>query len=99
MEQLDPQKLGAGMYPFIISAVVPRPIAFISSLSKEVGSSALPGRLPRHGGECRALHAAGQAEPVALQLLWRHVRPAPGAMQQVSAGCWCANACTHTQGA
>lgn len=34
--QLDPQELGAGMYPFIISAVVPRPIAFISSLSKEV---------------------------------------------------------------
>lgn len=33
--QLDPQELGAGMYPFIISAVVPRPIAFISSLSKE----------------------------------------------------------------
>ena len=36
MTQLDPAELGAGMYPFIISAVVPRPIAFISSLSKEV---------------------------------------------------------------
>jgi hypothetical protein len=31
---LDPVKLGDAMYPFIISAVVPRPVAFISSLSK-----------------------------------------------------------------
>ncbi len=34
--ELDPAQLGAGLYPFVISAVVPRPIAFISSLSKEV---------------------------------------------------------------
>ena len=35
--QLDPAEEGASaMYPFIISSVVPRPIAFISSLSKEV---------------------------------------------------------------
>lgn len=33
---LDPSELGAGLYPFVISSVVPRPIAFISSLSKEV---------------------------------------------------------------
>ncbi|EIE20364.1 hypothetical protein COCSUDRAFT_54305 [Coccomyxa subellipsoidea C-169] len=33
--ELDPAQLGAGLYPFVISAVVPRPIAFISSLSKE----------------------------------------------------------------
>ena len=36
MQQLNPAELGAGMYPFIISAICPRPIAFISSLSKEV---------------------------------------------------------------
>ena len=34
--ELDPAQLGAALYPFVISAVVPRPIAFISSLSKEV---------------------------------------------------------------
>lgn len=34
--QLSPSDLGVGLYPFVISAIVPRPIAFISSLSKEV---------------------------------------------------------------
>jgi hypothetical protein len=34
--ELDPAELGVALYPFVISAVVPRPIAFISSLSKEV---------------------------------------------------------------
>ena len=34
--ELDPAQLGAALYPFVISSVVPRPIAFISSLSKEV---------------------------------------------------------------
>eukprot|EP00884_Botryococcus_braunii_P015938 jgi/Botrbrau1/3027/Bobra.0070s0023.1 len=32
---LNPSEMGADLYPFIISCVVPRPIAFISSLSKE----------------------------------------------------------------
>lgn len=34
--QLNPADLGVGLYPFVISSIVPRPIAFISSLSKEV---------------------------------------------------------------
>lgn len=34
--QLSPSELGAALYPFVISSVVPRPIAFISSVSKEV---------------------------------------------------------------
>ena len=38
--QLDPTREGASaMYPFIISSVIPRPIAFVSSLSKEVSMS------------------------------------------------------------
>ncbi|KAK9823932.1 hypothetical protein WJX72_006453 [[Myrmecia] bisecta] len=36
MISLDPAVIGgAAMYPFVISSVVPRPVAFISSLSKE----------------------------------------------------------------
>ncbi|KAK9833388.1 hypothetical protein WJX81_000759 [Elliptochloris bilobata] len=35
MLQLSPEVEGVKMYPFVISAIVPRPIAFISSLSKE----------------------------------------------------------------
>lgn len=38
--ELDPAQEGAGLYPFVISSIVPRPIAFISSLSKEVRVSA-----------------------------------------------------------
>ena len=34
--ELSPEKEGFHLYPFVISAFVPRPIAFISSLSKEV---------------------------------------------------------------
>jgi hypothetical protein len=34
---LDPAEGPRAMYPFVISAIVPRPIAFISSLSAEVG--------------------------------------------------------------
>ena len=35
--QLDPAKLGASaLYPFTISSVIPRPIGFVASLSKEV---------------------------------------------------------------
>ena len=34
---LDPDEQGAsGMYPFTISSVIPRPIGFVASLSKEV---------------------------------------------------------------
>lgn len=33
---LDPGEGPRVMYPFVISAIVPRPIAFISSLSSEV---------------------------------------------------------------
>lgn len=33
---LVPEEEGVKLYPFVISAIVPRPIAFISSLSKEV---------------------------------------------------------------
>lgn len=36
MLQLVPEEEGVKLYPFVISAIVPRPIAFISSLSKEV---------------------------------------------------------------
>lgn len=36
MLELSPEKEGFHLYPFVISAFVPRPIAFISSLSKEV---------------------------------------------------------------
>lgn len=36
MLELVPEKEGFHLYPFIISAFVPRPIGFISSLSKEV---------------------------------------------------------------
>lgn len=41
---LDPEKLGDDMYPFIISAVVPRPVAFISSLSKDGAGNLSPYR-------------------------------------------------------
>ncbi len=34
-QQVDPAELGAAMYPFIISSVTPRPIAFISTISKD----------------------------------------------------------------
>ena len=37
--QLDPSEEGASaMYPFVISSVIPRPIGFVSSLSKEVST-------------------------------------------------------------
>lgn len=36
--ELDPQDYGKKLYPFMISSVVPRPIAFISSMSKQVKS-------------------------------------------------------------
>ena len=37
MIELDPAEAGtSAMYPFIISSIVPRPVAFICSLSKEV---------------------------------------------------------------
>ena len=51
MTQLDPAELGAGMYPFIISAIVPRPIAFISSLSKEAGCSLAAGKAHSHSAQ------------------------------------------------
>eukprot|EP00803_Ostreobium_quekettii_P011546 evm.model.scf_418.4 EVM.evm.TU.scf_418.4 scf_418:26217-29133(+) len=35
MVALDPADLGAGQYPLVISTVVPRPIAFVSSLSAD----------------------------------------------------------------
>ena len=36
---LDPAELGArGMYPFVISSIVPRPIAFICSVSKQAST-------------------------------------------------------------
>lgn len=34
-QQVDPAQLGAAIYPFIISSVTPRPIAFISTVSKD----------------------------------------------------------------
>ena len=43
------------MYPFIISAVVPRPIAFISSLSKEV-SLPIPLHYQRRCAQAHSLH-------------------------------------------
>lgn len=42
MIELDPAELGKKLYPFIISSIIPRPIAFISSLSKEVELSHSP---------------------------------------------------------
>ncbi len=39
--QLVPAEEGVRLYQFVISAFVPRPIAFISSLSKEVRQSAM----------------------------------------------------------
>ncbi len=50
--ELVPDKLGAaGMYPFIISSCVPRPIAFICSLSAKVcplPTTSLPWDLSTH---------------------------------------------------
>lgn len=44
MIELDPAEVGPSeMYPFIISSIVPRPIAFICSLSKKVSKSSLHG--------------------------------------------------------
>ena len=34
-QQVDPAQLGAAIYPFIFSSVTPRPIAFISTVSKD----------------------------------------------------------------
>ena len=34
-QQVDPAELGAAIYPFIISSVTPRPIAFISTVSRD----------------------------------------------------------------
>ena len=35
--QIEPHEGASTMYPFIISSVIPRPIGFVCSLSKEVG--------------------------------------------------------------
>lgn len=43
---LDPAEGAGVMYPFVISAIVPRPIAFISSLSAQV----------RHAASCMHHH-------------------------------------------
>ena len=43
---LDPAELGArGMYPFVISSIVPRPIAFICSVSKQASTTEPPALL------------------------------------------------------
>ncbi|GAQ80591.1 hypothetical protein KFL_000570380 [Klebsormidium nitens] len=39
---LNPAELGDAMYPFMISAVVPRPVAFVSSLSKNGAGNLSP---------------------------------------------------------
>ena len=61
MLELVPEKEGFHLYPFVISAFVPRPIGFISSLSKEVclaqpGQDELPHTLCEEAAPMRHNH-------------------------------------------
>ena len=61
---LDPAELGArGMYPFVISSIVPRPIAFICSVSKKASATEQPALLAND----IAMSCAGPSSSVGFQ--------------------------------